>query len=41
MIVGGGDEFDCFDCPRCGCQIVAGTRLDKVEQPTEKSDETT
>lgn len=31
MIVGGGEKLECFDCPRCGCQIVAGERLEKVE----------
>lgn len=41
MIVGGGEKLECFDCPRCGCQIVAGTRLEKIIELTEKSDETT
>ena len=22
---------DCFDCPECGCQIVAQERLDRIE----------
>ena len=23
--------YDCFDCPECGCQIVAQERLDRIE----------
>lgn len=25
-------EYDCFDCPVCGCQFVAKERLKKVEE---------
>ena len=24
-------HYDCFDCPECGCQIVAQERLDRIE----------
>lgn len=25
-------EYDCFDCPVCGCQFVAKERLKKAEE---------
>lgn len=24
--------WDCFDCPKCGCQVIASKRLEKVER---------
>lgn len=24
-------EWDCFDCPECGCQIIASERMPKAE----------
>ena len=24
-------EWDCFDCPECGCQMIASKRMPKVE----------
>ena len=35
ILTGGSEDLECFDCPRCGCQIVAGTRLDKVVRESE------
>lgn len=46
--LGGNIEKDCFDCPVCGCQIVAGTRYSKsinwgisIKPADEKSEEET
>ena len=25
------NEYDCFDCPKCGCQVIASKRMPKVE----------
>lgn len=30
-----GNDLDCFDCPSCGCQIVAGVRIRRIEEETE------
>ena len=24
-------EWDCFDCPKCGCQVIGYKRMPKVE----------
>ena len=31
--------YDCFDCPSCGCQIVAKERFDNVMTAYEVTDE--
>ena len=27
--------YDAFDCPRCGCQCIAGVRKESVDNPEE------
>lgn len=29
--------WDCFDCPKCGCQLIANKRMEVVEDGKEQS----
>ena len=31
VLLGKKTYYDCFDCPECGCQIVAGERFDRED----------
>ena len=31
------DFYDCFDCPKCGCQLIANKRMEVVEDGKEQS----
>lgn len=32
ILTGKESLWDCFDCPKCGCQVIASKRLEKVER---------
>lgn len=32
ILTGKESLWDCFDCPKCVCQVIASKRLEKVER---------
>lgn len=37
-IAEGSEVLECFDCPRCGCQVVVGQRADRIYKNSEEAE---